>query len=162
MPTEHCAQIQQSYFASLPFQPTDINCLALPELLAEKIRACYQRNRARDVYDLAIFATRPLNRALIRRLVVLKLWQAHDGFDPERFRAKLRDDSAFDWDDLTQLIRHGHQPNRQTIPADCINGYAFLAAMTEDERALAKDSNQRRKDLHAALATSCLNLAQSA
>jgi hypothetical protein len=56
-------------------------CLALAEILAEKIRACYQQNKARDMYDLGVFATRPLNQALIRRLVVLKLWQARDTFD---------------------------------------------------------------------------------
>jgi predicted nucleotidyltransferase component of viral defense system len=47
--------------------------LRCPKIVAEKIRACYQRNKARDIYDLAMFAARPLNQALIRRLVVLKL-----------------------------------------------------------------------------------------
>jgi predicted nucleotidyltransferase component of viral defense system len=157
LPTERLAQIEQSYFASLPFRPTDINCLALPEILAEKIRACYQRNKARDVYDLAIFATRPLNQGLIRRLLILKLWQVRDGFEPERFAAKLKGGSAFDWDDLAQLTRHGHPPNRHTMIADCIKGYAFLAAMTGDEQTLATDPYQRRRDLHAALSASCLS-----
>ena len=40
----------------------DITCLALPEIIAEKVRACYQRSKARDVYDLSVFATRPLMR----------------------------------------------------------------------------------------------------
>jgi predicted nucleotidyltransferase component of viral defense system len=161
LPTERRSQIEQSYFASLPFQPTDINCLVLEELLAEKIRACYQRDKARDVYDLAIFATRPLNQALIRRLVVLKLWQVRDKFDPGAFTSKLRDDSAFDWNDLTQLTRHGHPSNRQTMIADCVNGYVFLAGMTEDERTLANDPHQRRPDLHAALTASARDLIQS-
>ena len=162
LPTERVAQIEQSYFASLPFRPTDINCLALPEILAEKIRACYQRNKARDVYDLAIFATRPLNQALIRRLLILKLWQVSDGFDPERFAAKLKDGTAFDWGDLAQLTRHGHPPNRLTMTADCIKGYAFLAAMTADEKTLAADTHQRRRDLHATLSASCRGLMQTA
>jgi hypothetical protein len=38
-----------------------------------KNRACYQRNKARDIHDLGMFAARPLDRPLIRRLVVLKL-----------------------------------------------------------------------------------------
>ena len=66
----------------------DITCLTLPEIIAEKIRACYQRSKARDIYDLSVFATRPLNRPLIRRLVVLKLWQAGDAFDPEALMAR--------------------------------------------------------------------------
>ena len=131
------------------------------ELLAEKIRACYQRDKARDVYDLAIFATRPLNQALVRRLVVLKLWQVRDKFDPVGFTSKLRDGSAFDWDDLTDLTRHGHPPNRQTMTADCIKGYGFLAGMTEDERILANDPHQRQPDLHVALTASARDLIRS-
>src|SRR5579864_3969702 len=45
-------QLEQSYFRFLPFAPAEINCLQLPEILAEKIRACYQRAKPRDVYDL--------------------------------------------------------------------------------------------------------------
>ena len=82
--------MEQSYFKLLPFAPAEINCLALPEILAEKIRACYQRNKARDIYDLGMFATRPLDQALIRRLVVLKLWQAQDAFEPARLMQKIQ------------------------------------------------------------------------
>src|SRR5208283_3822091 len=69
LPTVRLPQIEQSYFKLWPFVPSEIICLALPEILAEKIRACYQRNKARDIYDLGAFATRPLDQALIRRLV---------------------------------------------------------------------------------------------
>ena len=75
LPPEQRAQLEQSYFQHLPFAPADIVRLALAEIIAEKIRACYQRNKARDIYDLGMFATRPLEQPLIRRLVVLKLWQ---------------------------------------------------------------------------------------
>ena len=73
LPTERRAQIEQSYFKYLPFAPAQINCLALPEILAENIRARHQRSKARDIHDLGAFARRPLDQALIRRLVVLKL-----------------------------------------------------------------------------------------
>ena len=89
LPPSRNAQRVQSYFRHLPFDPVEITCLALPEIIAEKIRACYQRSKARDIYDLSVFATRPLNRPLIRRLVVLKLWQAHDAFHPEAFIKNL-------------------------------------------------------------------------
>jgi predicted nucleotidyltransferase component of viral defense system len=91
---EQRRQMEQSYFRFLPFVPAEINCLALPEILAEKIRACYQRNKARDIYDLGMFATRPHDQALIRRLVVLKLWQAQDAFEPARLMQKFRDGRA--------------------------------------------------------------------
>jgi predicted nucleotidyltransferase component of viral defense system len=70
LPTERRPQIEQGYFKALPLEPAEITCLALEEILAEKIRACYQRNKARDIFDLGVFATRPLNQPLIRRLVV--------------------------------------------------------------------------------------------
>ena len=97
LPTERRPQIEQSYFKALPFAPAEITCLALEEILAEKIRACCQRNKARDIFDLGVFATRPLNQPLIRRLVVLKLWQARDNFDPARLMQKFQDGREFDW-----------------------------------------------------------------
>ena len=90
LPTERRAQIEQSYFKHLPFVPSEIICLALPEILAEKIRACYQRSKARDIHDLGAFARRPLEQPLIRPLVVLKLWQAGDTFDPARLMQNSR------------------------------------------------------------------------
>ncbi|MCY4004183.1 MAG: nucleotidyl transferase AbiEii/AbiGii toxin family protein [Rhodospirillales bacterium] len=121
LPPSRNAQRVQSYFRHLFFDPVDITCLALPEIIAEKIRACYQRSKARDIYDLSVFATRPLNRPLARRLVVLKLWQARDAFDPEAFFEKLADASAFDWEDLRQLVRRpavsAPAPRLATTPA---------------------------------------------
>ena len=121
LPLSRNAQRVQSYFRHLPFDPVDITCLALPEIIAEKIRACCQRSKARDIYDLSVFATRPLDRPLIRRLVVLKLWQAHDAFNPEAFLEKLADAGAFDWEDLRQLVRRpavsAPAPRLATTPA---------------------------------------------
>jgi predicted nucleotidyltransferase component of viral defense system len=145
LPTERRAQIEQSYFRLLPFVPAEIVCLALPEILAEKIRACYQRNKARDIYDLGVFATRPLDQALIRRLVVLKLWQARDTFDPGRLMQKFEDGRDFDWDDLRQLLNRAMDIDRERITTDCVRGFRFLADLTDDERALAGDRYQREQ-----------------
>jgi predicted nucleotidyltransferase component of viral defense system len=147
LPTQRRAQVEQSYFRFLPFVPAEIACLALPEIIAEKIRACYQRSKARDVYDLGTFATRPLDQALIRRLVVLKLWQARDSFDPDRLLQKFRDGREFDWDDLTQLVRRGTEIDRTRITADCARGFAFLAALTDEEQTLARDQYQGEREL---------------
>ncbi|MGA3239244.1 MAG: nucleotidyl transferase AbiEii/AbiGii toxin family protein [Bryobacteraceae bacterium] len=151
--TERRPQCEQSYFRLLPFAPAEINCLALPEIIAEKIRACYQRNKARDIYDLGIFATKPLDPALIRRLVVLKLWQARDTFDPERLMRKFEEGRAFDWDDLGQLVRRTVAINRERITADCVRGYRFLLDLTEEERQLANDPHQRERALWQRLRT---------
>ena len=145
LPTERRTQIFQNYFRFLPFAPGDIVCLALPEIVAEKIRACYQRNKARDIYDLAMFAARPLNQALIRRLVVLKLWQARDTFDPALLMQKFEDGRDFDWEDLRQLLNRAVVIDREKITADCVNGYGFLAELTEHERVVANDRYQREQ-----------------
>ena len=145
LPTERRAQIEQSYFRLVPFVPAELTCLVLPEILAEKIRACYQRNKARDIYDLGMFATRPLDHALIRRLVVLKLWQARDTFDPARLMQKFADGRDFDWDDLRDLLRRTIVVDRDRITADCVQGFAFLADLTDDERVLANDRYQREQ-----------------
>ena len=140
---ERRQQCEQSYFRILPFAPVEINCLALSEIIAEKIRACYQRNKARDIYDLGIFATKPQDPLLIRRLVVLKLWQSRDTFLPERLMEKFERGKDFDWDDLGQLVRRSVAVNREKITTDCIKGYRFLVDLTEDERQLASDPYQR-------------------
>jgi predicted nucleotidyltransferase component of viral defense system len=145
LPTERRTQIFQNYFRFLPFAPGDIVCLALPEIVAEKIRACYQRNKARDIYDLAMFAARPLNQALIRRLVVLKLWQARDTFDPPLLMQKFEDGRDFDWEDLRQLLNRAVVIDREKITADCVKGYGFLAELTEHERVVANDRHQREQ-----------------
>lgn len=147
LPPEQRAQLEQNYFQHLPFAPADIVCLALPEIIAEKIRACYQRNKARDIYDLGMFATRPLEQPLIRRLVVLKLWQARDSFDPERLMRKFEDGNDFDWEDLAQLVRRNAALDRHRITADCVRGFRFLADLTDEERTLARDQHQREHDL---------------
>jgi predicted nucleotidyltransferase component of viral defense system len=140
-------QIEQSYFRFLPFAPAEVVCLALAEILAEKIRASYQRNKARDIYDLGTFATRPLDQARIRRLVVLKLWQARDTFEPARLIQKFEDGRDFDWDDLRQLLSRAVNIDRERITRDCVRGFGFLADLTDDEQVLARDQYQREQDV---------------
>jgi predicted nucleotidyltransferase component of viral defense system len=149
---ERRALVEQSYFRHLPFAPAEIVCLSLPEILAEKIRACYQRNKARDIYDLGMFATRPLDQALVRRLVVLKLWQARDSFDPERLLRKFEDGRDFDWNDLGQLVHRTVTINRDRITTDCTRGFRFLLDLNEEERILAADPHQRERELWERLA----------
>ena len=147
LPPSWNAQRVQSYFRYLPFDPVDIMCLALPEIIAEKIRASYQRSKARDIYDLSVFATQPLDRPLIRRLVVLKLWQAGDAFNPETLLAKFEDANAFDWDDLRQLVRKTQAIEPAEITAACLTGFAFLAELGSEEARLATDPYQHNQAL---------------
>ena len=82
-------QLPQAYFTHLEFEPAALPCLHECELIAEKLRAAYQRRKARDVYDLAVFANRPRQEQLIRKALVLKLWNVRDSFDPAAFDARL-------------------------------------------------------------------------
>lgn len=143
--TEPLAQIEQSYFKFLPFVTSGITCLALTEILAEKLRACYQRSKARDIHDLGAFARRPLDQPLIRRLLVLKLWQAGDTFDPARLMQKFTDGGEFDWDDLRQLLNRAAVIEKEKICEECVRGFGFLADLTDDERTLARDKYQREQ-----------------
>ena len=147
LPTAMMAQVPQSYFQHLPFAPAEIRCLSLEEILAEKLRACYQRNKARDIYDLGMFATRPHNQAKIRRLLIVKLWQAHDTFDPARLNQKFVDGNDFDWDDLRQLTRRTTEIDKERITRDCVRGFSFLNQLSPEEQILAADAYQRERNL---------------
>jgi predicted nucleotidyltransferase component of viral defense system len=144
---ERRPQCEQSYFRLLPFAPAEITCLALPEILAEKIRACYQRNKARDIYDLGVFAARPLDQPLVRRLLVLKLWQAGDKFNPARLMRNFEEGGEFDWDDLRDLVRRTEEIDRERICAACARGFGFLADLSPGEKVLANDPHQREQKL---------------
>ena len=159
LPPDSRAQLAISYFKLLPFEPADLSCLRIEEILAEKIRATYQRNKSRDIWDLDHFANRPLPDALIRKLVIIKLWQVRDSFSPERWNAKLNDARAWDWDDLRQLVRGGvSEPERML--ERCAKRFAFLADMNADEAALAADPYQRKYDIHQKLVSECNALAR--
>jgi hypothetical protein len=78
-------------------------------------------------------------------MVVLKLWQARDSFDPERLMQKFQDGREFDWGDLAQLVRRTVVIDRERITADCVRGFGFLAQLTEEEGIVANDRYQREE-----------------
>ena len=159
LPLDTRRQLEISYFKLLPFKPADLPCLCIEEILAEKIRATYQRNKPRDIWDLDHFANRPLPEALIRKLVITKLWQVRDSFSPERWNAKLAAAREWHWDDLRQLVRGGVSDPKLMLER-CATRFAFLADMNADEAALAADPYQRKQDIHEKLVSECNELAQ--
>lgn len=65
----------KGYEFELPTLPAP----AIEEALAEKLAAWRRRQKIRDLYDLYWFGRRALDEALVRRMLVLKVW--HDVVD---------------------------------------------------------------------------------
>ncbi|MBI5631628.1 MAG: nucleotidyl transferase AbiEii/AbiGii toxin family protein [Elusimicrobia bacterium] len=137
----------QPYFKSLEFKPSQVACFRFEELLGEKIRAASQRVRARDLYDLAKAAEKPISAPVIRALAVIKCWNVRDAFDPARFLQRLRS-SQYDWEDLRQLVRRSEKIDPERLISLCENRYKFLLSLTEKEKQLIADAKRHKlKDL---------------
>jgi predicted nucleotidyltransferase component of viral defense system len=136
----------QGYFAHLEFEPFAVRALLPIEVIAEKVRASYQRAKVRDLYDLYRFAPKPFDGELLRHLVVLKLWQARDPFDAEVFFAGLRS-NRYDWDDLRRLLR----ADERIEPADVLTAvegrFALLRNLTDLEREVVADAKSGWNDV---------------
>lgn len=147
LPVNATPQIEQSYFKLLPFEVAAIPSLVTEEIVAEKIRAASQRSKIRDLHDLAEISRRPLDRALIRALAVLKLWNTGGpGLDFDRFRARVQDHRNYDIADLQHLLRRGETPDLERMIRQVIEEYKFLGRLTDLEQVLVADQYQRRRD----------------
>ncbi len=129
----------QAYLRHVEFELFDVRSLEPIEMIAEKIRAAFQRVKVRDLYDLHCFATTPFDGELLRRLVVLKLWQVRDPFAPEAFFEKLRG-SDYDWDDIHRLVRASERIEPSKILAAVENRFGVLRQLTILEQQLIADA----------------------
>ena len=68
LPLDELPLIDEMYFKYCEFPRFLLRCLRKEELLAEKLRAAYQRFRARDLYDLYLFADRHFDKSLVQIL----------------------------------------------------------------------------------------------
>ncbi len=143
LPVAPTAMQHQAYFPHLEFQPFEVPSLGTLEMVAEKIRAAYQRAKVRDLYDLHRFAAKPFDIELLRRLVVVKLWQSRDPFDPEALFTRLRGNN-YDWDDLRRLIRASEQVNAAEILAGVETRFADLRNLSALEREVIADAKSGR------------------
>lgn len=135
----------QAYFAHLEFDEFTVRSLDIVEIIAEKVRAAFQRRKVRDLYDLHRFATTPMRGDLLRRLAVLKLWQAQDPFDPDLFFDRLRG-AQYDWDDVHRLMRATERFNQQDILLTVETQFAFLRDLSDLERKLIADASSGHND----------------
>ena len=129
----------QSYFAQMEFKAPDVRVLAPIEMIAEKVRAAFQRAKVRDLYDLHRFAATPFDGELLRRLVVLKLWQVRDQFDPELFFARLHD-GRYDWMDLQRLLRSSERLEPEEVLRSVEARFTVLRNLTDLEHEVISDA----------------------
>jgi predicted nucleotidyltransferase component of viral defense system len=139
------AMQHQAYFSRLEFGLFDVRSLELIEMMAEKVRAACQRAKVRDLYDLHRFAGTPFDAELLRRMVVLKLWQVRDPFEPEAFFTKLRSGS-YDWEDIRRLVRASDRIEPDAILASVEGRFAALRKLTELEGEVIADAKSGRNE----------------
>ena len=132
---------KESYSRWLEFSMPYVSCMGLDEIIAEKIRACYQRSTVRDLYDLYFFSKRPFNDMLIRLLVVLKFWEVYDVFNPGKFLESVSKDQ-YNWHDLKRLIRKDSLVAPETIIKSIGDRFSFLKDLDDDETLLIRDAKR--------------------
>jgi predicted nucleotidyltransferase component of viral defense system len=144
LPVVAVPQIDQEYFKLLGFTPAAIPSLAFEEAVAEKIRAASQRSKIRDLHDLSEIAGRNLNRELIRSLATLKLWNSGGpALDYGGFSERIKGGGDYDVGDLANLLRKDQKPDLDTMIRRVLDGFRFLADLTEAEKALAADTERK-------------------
>lgn len=141
------AQLEQGYFRNLEFVPVAYPTLHELELVAEKIRAAFQRSKVRDLFDLYSYLRgggTPV--PLLRALVVLKLWQSRDPLDPPALFERMQG-GHYDWDDLSRLVRPGRVPKQGDVLRVIQTELADLHDLTDLERQLIANAKQGHNEV---------------
>lgn len=138
--------VNELYFRYCPFQVFNVQCLRMEEVLAEKIRASFQRIRARDLYDLYLFAITPgsYNKPLVKTLAVIKCWQARDSFNYVQLQTKITKET-YDWDDLQRLVRPDRLPQSKKVIQSVLGHYAYLGKLEDNLARIVADSKRHRE-----------------
>ena len=129
----------QGYFAHMEFEPPAVRSLRFVEMLAEKLRAACQRSKVRDLYDLHQCAALTFDGALLHKLVVLKLWQVRDRFDPEAMFRRFRS-GRYDWADVERLLRRSARIDPESVVSTVETRFAALRDLSALERRVADDA----------------------
>lgn len=149
--------IHGRYGGPLPSLPV----VDLAENVAEKIARLNRRSPARDAYDLVWVAGTPgldLDRALIRRLTVLKTWVDLYGLNTERARWAaplpnarpfdagrwLSPRAATDFDDQAIGLLTVPPPDLTDLGQDLSRLYQWLGDLDDDERQVAQGRTRDR------------------
>ena len=146
LPVVDLPLLDELYFRYCEFEPFKVSCLRKEEVLAEKIRASFQRIRARDLYDLYLFATMPRSYDVnkVRTLTVLKCWNSHDPFEPVRLLGRISEEQ-YDWSDLQRLVRQKVLPSEKILIRTVVKHYAYLNDLDLYLQRIVADSRAHRE-----------------
>jgi len=145
LPTVELLLSNEMYFKFCEFQSFPVNCMQKEELLAEKIRAAFQRIRSRDLYDLYLFTKRHYDKDTVKTLVIIKCWNTRDPFNPEVLLGRVVN-ADYDWDELQRLVRKGSLPSQKAVIKTVLKDYAFLEDLDEQLLKIVEDSKAHREN----------------
>lgn len=119
------------------------------EMIGEKIMACNRRQggSSKDVYDLDLWAKRPFDERLVRRLAVLKAWTDRRGqprYDPTALLAAIEPQS-FRWSDISGLVPRDLASDPEQICERVRARFGFLNDLDQAERLLLDDQVAHRE-----------------
>ncbi|MHB1807908.1 MAG: nucleotidyl transferase AbiEii/AbiGii toxin family protein [Solirubrobacteraceae bacterium] len=140
---------EQPYFSRLECG-TPLLCGLDPyEMIGEKIIACNRRlgGSAKDIYDLNLWAGRPFEERLVRRLAVLKAWtdrRERPRYEPVTLLDAIQPKS-FRWTELQGLVPRRLQQDRERICSVVRDRFAMLAECSDAERTLLSDQVSHRE-----------------
>ncbi|MDH5634404.1 MAG: nucleotidyl transferase AbiEii/AbiGii toxin family protein [Candidatus Bathyarchaeota archaeon] len=144
LPLQEVLLFDEMYFKFCEFPRFAVRCLQKEELLAEKLRAAFQRIRARDLYDLYLFSGKPFDRDLVRKLVVVKCWNVREPFNPDALLSSIAE-AQHDWDDLQRLVRKGDLPSQEFVTRKVMSEYAFLKDLDSNLLRIFSDSKAHKE-----------------
>ena len=131
------------YFRYCEFKPFEVPCLQKEELMAEKVRAAFQRLRPRDLYDLYAYAKTPHNKELVKALAVIKCWDVRDPFNPELLLDRV-DNEDYNWYDLKGLVRPSQLPSEKDIVKTVVSSYSYLRQLDKTLKRIVADSRAHK------------------
>jgi uncharacterized protein len=142
---------EQSYFAKAVEECGLPRLFGLDpyEMIGEKIMACNRRQggSSKDVYDLDLWARRPFDEDLVRRLAVLKAWTDRRGqprYDPALLLTAIEPEN-FRWSDISGLVPRDLASDPGQICERVRSRFGFLAEPDEDEGRLLDDQVTHRE-----------------
>jgi predicted nucleotidyltransferase component of viral defense system len=160
LPTQRRELREESWFNNLEFVPSPVPVLQAEEAISEKVRAAFQRNNPRDIFDLYQYGQVPFDEQLVRMMSVMKCWQdrgLYDGpknFDPIELLDKLKVDN-YAWERLKSQVSQHAWIDPAVLVKSLRQRFSFIAALTQIEQVLCDDRARRKSAVHDELWTSC-------